>query len=202
MFCAGCGKEIPAGSYCSDCMPISRVDLSIVKPEVSRRVLIFGVLSLLPLANLFINILDISLEIKFLSDLVEGFSFYTFVTTITEFECFEGTSGSIFLAMFIMLFASIKLLSVSINAFLWCNNSEKIRKGYKNLGKWNIGFGILSLVAAGECFAGHKSALEDLHISDLVEISIPMPFAIVAVLSIVLGIIVNSFYKKDSFDMM
>ena len=172
-----------------------------VDSSVTLRLVIFGFLGLIPLANLFINIIDMTVKSSYLSDLKEGFSFYDFVSNITEFKCIEGTEGYIFLSMFIMLLAGIKLLAASINAFLWCKKSKKLKKAYKGLYKWSRVFGIASLVAAGVNYYGHKTALEEdlvgYLLEDLIEFSIPVPFAALSIVAIVIGVVINVYCKKD-----
>lgn len=205
MFCKNCGTEIPAGEYCNSCKLMSVSTPSStdkVNPSVTKRLLIFGLLALVPLATLFINIIEFEVMGE-----KGGFSFYKFVTTIADFECFDGTEYYIFAAMFLMLIGTVKLLSASINALMWSTRRDKLKKAYKGLYKWCEGFGILSLIAMGINYYGHSSAFKDISIlgislEDIFEISIPAPFIILSVLSIILGIVVKVFYKQDEMECM
>lgn len=202
MFCSKCGKEIETGQFCDSCMSVApKTDLSQVNPAVTLRLIIFGFLGMIPLSNLFINIINyemVPLMEYYMSESNEGFSFYVFVTTFSEFKVLEGTSGYVFTSMIIMLFAGVKLLSVSINAFLWCKKSKKLKKAYTGLYKWCEGFGILSLIATGVNYIGHKNALEELKFTKLMEISIPVPFIALSIFAIALGIVIKVFYKTDA----
>lgn len=198
MFCSKCGKEIAEGKLCESCMSEESANTTAkVEPSITLKFVIFGFLGLVPLANLFVNIINISVDSYYFSGIEEGFSFYDFVSTINEFQCLKGTSGYIFLSMFIMLFAGVKLLSVCINAFLWCDKSKKLKKGYTGLYKWCEGFGILSIVAAGINWYGHKQAFGDFISDRLFKVSIPVLFIVLAVYSFVLGVVIKVFYKCD-----
>ena len=199
MYCTKCGKEINNGTLCDSCSSVATTATTSpkVNKSVAIKLFVFGLLGFIPLISLTTDIISMSFSSRYLSDISEGFSFYSFITTITEFEYLRGTSGHIFLSMLLMLIAGIKLLSSSINALLWCDNSKKIKKGYTNLYKWCEGYGILSLIAAGICWTGHDSALSKYFMSDLFTVTIPTPFIILAIFSFVLGVVIKLCYKKD-----
>lgn len=200
MYCKKCGIEIAAGEYCNSCKAeVERVSglPDKVNPAVTKRLLMFGLLGLIPLANLFVNIIELTVY-----DESEGFSFYSFISTIADFNCFDGTEGYIFLSMFLMLVGAVKLLAASINALKWSARRDKLKKAYTSLYKWCEGFGILSLIAMGVNYYGHSSVFKDkailgVSLDEVFKMSIPAPFVIISVLSIVLGVVIKVFYGQD-----
>lgn len=194
MFCTKCGKEILNGKKCSECSPDKKGEVAgDNKVEASQRIkiMIFSVIALLTLCNLFVNILEYKIIYKDMA-----FSFFSFVTTITEFKCLNGTNGAIMLSMLVLLITSIKLASKAGYALVSCGRRDKMKKVYDGLISGCAFWGISCLVISVLLYFSHTSALKKMGMDSVAgSVEIPTVFIVVYIVAIALAIVVDVDYE-------
>lgn len=150
---------------CSECVgekTVRVIDNSVDEPQ-KIKIMIFSLLALATLSNLFINILDYEVLYKDM-----GFSFFSVISEISEFKCLEGTTGTILLSMLVLLITGIKLASKVGYALCNCAKKDKMKKIYSGLISGCAFWGLSCLVTSLIIYFSHKSAIKKIGVGSLV----------------------------------